>query len=83
MFERLLFLCSVFFLCLSCLYLILSLLLGLCPELQLPCARDRQALNPMRTGRMSSLAPWRYTTLSLVMTQPARQAARQLRLLRN
>ena len=46
----------------------LSLVLGLCPELQLSCGRERRALNPMRTRRMRSIAPWRYTTLSQVMS---------------
>ena len=36
----------------------------LCPELQLPCCRERQALNPMRTRKMRSIEPWRYTTIS-------------------
>ena len=42
----------------------LSLLPVLCPELQPPCRRERRAPNPMRTRRMRSIAPWRYTTLS-------------------
>ena len=46
----------------------LSLLPVLCPEQQLPCGRNRRALNPMRTRRMRSIAPWRYTTLSQVMS---------------
>ena len=54
--ERLLFPCFVFFLCLSC----------LCPEFQLPCCRDRRALNPMRTSKLRSSAPWRYTTLWVI-----------------
>ena len=40
----------------------------LCPELQLSCGRDRRALNPMHTRRMRSVAPWRYTTPSQVMS---------------
>ena len=46
----------------------LSLLLVLCPELQLPWCRERRALNPMRTRKMRSIAPWRYTTLSQVLS---------------
>ena len=51
---------SSFFLCLSCFYV----LPVLCPELQLPCCRERRALNPTRTRKMRSIAPWRHTTLS-------------------
>ena len=82
MFERLLF--SLF--CLLPLSLVPLLFLSLLPgsELQLPCGRDRRALNPMRTRRMKSIASWRNTTLSQVIwAQPARQPARQLRLLRD
>ena len=32
-----------------------------------PCCRNRQALNPMRTCRKRSIAPWRYITLSQAM----------------
>ena len=38
-------------------------LLVLCPEHQLPSCRERRALNPMRTRKKRSIAPWRYTTL--------------------
>ena len=48
--------------------LFLSVLPVLCLELQLPCGRDRRALNPMRTRRTRSIAPWRYTTLSRFMS---------------
>ena len=57
----------VFFLCLSCFSL--SLLPVFCPELQLPCCRERRALNQMRTRKMRSIAPWRYTTLSQIPCQ--------------
>ena len=63
-FERLLFPCFVFLLCLSCLILFFSLLPVLCPELHSPCGRERRALNPMRARKMRSIPLWRYTNLS-------------------
>ena len=32
-----------------------------------PCGRNRRVLNPMRTRRTRSIAPWRYTSFSQVM----------------
>ena len=66
--------------CLSvCCFLVLSLPLSLvpplslsvlpvfCPELQPPWCRERGVLNPIRTRKMRSIAPWRCTTLSQIM----------------
>ena len=43
-------------------------LLVLYPGHHPPCGRNRRVLNPLRTDRMRSIAPWRYTTISQVMS---------------
>ena len=62
--ERLLLPCFVFFLCLSCLYFRSLFYLFSVLNFNLPCCRDRRALNQMRTLKKRNIAPWRRTTLS-------------------
>ena len=50
----------------------LTLLLVLCPEIQPPWCRERRAVNPIRTRKTRSIAPWRYTTLSHSVTMAAK-----------
>ena len=40
----------------------------LCPAHQLPCRRNRRGLKPLHSRTMRSIAPWRCTTLSQVMS---------------
>ena len=54
------------FLSFGCLYLLFIFFLY--PGHHPPCGRNRRVLNPLRTRRMRSIAPWRYTTLSQVMS---------------
>ena len=60
--------CFVFFLSLSRLYFLSHCLPVLCPAHQLPCRRNRRGLKPLHSRTMRSIAPWRYTILSQVMS---------------
>ena len=53
----------------------------LCPAHLLPCGRNRRGIKPMRTRRMRSIAPWRYTTLSQVMSPTSSTISATQRLL--
>ena len=52
----------------------------LCPALLLPC-RQRRGLKPLRTRTMSSIAAWRYTILSQVMSPSSSTTSTTQRLL--
>ena len=59
------------------LFLILPVL---CPALHPQCCH-RRGLNPLRTRRMRSIAPWRYTILSQVMSPTSSTTSTTQRLL--
>ena len=58
----------VFFLFLSRLYFLSHCLPVLCPAHQFPFCRNRRGLKPVHSRTMRSIAPWRYTTHSQVMS---------------
>ena len=71
----------VFFLSLSFLYSLSHCLPVLCPAHQLPQCRHRRGIKPLHSRTMRSIASWRYTTLSQVMSPTSSTTSTTRRLL--